>query len=214
MQITGGRVSFSRTVKPADYESKAATVELTFLVEEGEDHDPVLQAIGSIVQAKALELVGLKPAGNGSAGAPRATKPAGKTKADLEAEAAAALGGNPTSGKAAKTPPKAAAPKTGAAISTGEPRGEADGSAHDAASVEDVTSAADPAAIGDDDLMSAAPAEITDADLTSRITQHNAKIKNPVAIRQLIGKYVKAPGQARDIPQDKRAAFLAELEKV
>mgnify|MGYP001558846708 CR=1 FL=1 len=34
MQITNGKVSFTRSVKPADYEKKEATVELSFVIAE------------------------------------------------------------------------------------------------------------------------------------------------------------------------------------
>ena len=43
------------------------------------------------------------------------------------------------------------------------------------------------------------------------VTRTNAKIKNAMAIRQLIGKYVTPPQAVHDIPQDKRQAFLTQL---
>lgn len=53
--ITGGKVVFSRTVQPADYESKKAEIELTFTVGEDEDH---LEAAASVmVDAQNIVLV-------------------------------------------------------------------------------------------------------------------------------------------------------------
>jgi hypothetical protein len=59
-QITGGRVVFSRTVQPAQYESKKSEVELTFVLAEGEKLADTLDQIGKLVQDKALEMVGLR----------------------------------------------------------------------------------------------------------------------------------------------------------
>lgn len=36
-QVTSGRVAYSRTAQPAQYESKRAEVEFAFVVEDGED---------------------------------------------------------------------------------------------------------------------------------------------------------------------------------
>lgn len=69
-----------------------------------------------------------------------------------------------------------------------------------------------------DDLLGgelAAP-PVTDADLLSKITAHNAKSKNVIAIRTLIGKYNGgvAGKQAKDIPADKRHDFIKELHNI
>jgi hypothetical protein len=60
MQITGGRVVYSRTVQPAQYESKRGEVELTFVLAEGEDLGAALDEVADLVKAKALDMVGLK----------------------------------------------------------------------------------------------------------------------------------------------------------
>ena len=62
-QITSGRVVYSRTVQPAQYESKRAEVELAFVVEDGEsaeDAVDAVDAVAKIVKRKALEIVGLR----------------------------------------------------------------------------------------------------------------------------------------------------------
>lgn len=63
MNITGGRIIFGRTVQPAQYESKKSEVELAFTLAEGEELGTSLDIVGAQVQAKALELVGLRPSG-------------------------------------------------------------------------------------------------------------------------------------------------------
>lgn len=60
MQITGGKVSYSRTMQPAPYESKKGEVELAFTLDEKDDLDEVLDEVGAICKEKANELVGVK----------------------------------------------------------------------------------------------------------------------------------------------------------
>lgn len=60
MQITGGRVSYSRTVQPAPYESKKADVELSFLLEEGETADDALDEVQEICKEHVLAMVAVK----------------------------------------------------------------------------------------------------------------------------------------------------------
>jgi hypothetical protein len=60
VQITQGKVIYSRTIQPAQYESKKAEVELTFVLAEGEDLGNALDETAEIVKAKALEMVGIK----------------------------------------------------------------------------------------------------------------------------------------------------------
>lgn len=88
-------------------------------------------------------------------------------------------------------------PASGQAISTGDER-------------------KDPASVGED-IFTSAPAPVTDTHLMSAITRRNAETTNALAIRTLIGKYVPQDGkhhQAHEIEQDKRQAFLTELDKV
>lgn len=62
MQITSGRVVFSRTVQPAQYESARGECELSFIIEEGEELDAVIDEVSAIVKEKALALVGRRKA--------------------------------------------------------------------------------------------------------------------------------------------------------
>lgn len=58
-QITGGRVVFSRTVQPAQYESKRAEVELTFVLAEGEDLAGTLNDVSMRVRSQVLDILGI-----------------------------------------------------------------------------------------------------------------------------------------------------------
>ena len=192
-QITGGRVVFSRSVQPAQYESKKAEVEITFAVPEGAVLGDFLDKAGAMAQDKALELVGLKkgpqvaqPAQEPTKTAPTATpvepKPAGRTKADLEAEATAKAGGKP-----AVTMP---------AISTGEER-------------TDPAQAADE--WGAEELVAEA---VSDAAMKDACSKRNQVIKKPQAIKALIAEYVAFPKGCADIAQADRPAFLKKLAEL
>lgn len=60
MQITGGRVAYSRTKQPAPYESTRGEAELFFTLEEGENVDEVMDEVGAICKEHALALVSVK----------------------------------------------------------------------------------------------------------------------------------------------------------
>jgi hypothetical protein len=212
--ITGGTITFGRTVQPAQYESKKAEVQLAFSAPDGgavtEDQ---ISAVFEMAQAKCLEILGLqaapkktsvpttpKPteASKTGAGVEEAKVVATKTKADLEAEQAAKLAKPKTE---AKKPPKAK-------VVEDDLMGDVDAPANEPVAPDDDL---------DGDILGpvdSAP-EITDEELTSAITKHNAKIKNPVAIKQLIrGMFpsdTKEVVQARSIPQAKRQEFLDKL---
>ena len=66
MQITGGRVVYSRTVQPAQYESKKAEVELNFVLAEKEELGDALERVGMLVHMQVMEMVGLTPVGQGT----------------------------------------------------------------------------------------------------------------------------------------------------
>lgn len=212
MQIIGGRIVFARSVQPAQYETKKAEVELTFTMAEGEELGAHLDQLGARVQAKALELVGLKVNGNAgpSLGAVKdpaipakvtEDKPKGKTKKDLEAEKAAELAKSAEAAEATK--PKVTFPKS-------DP---ADMSEADKPQISSGGERTDPAAVtSDDELFEAAAPDVTDVDLTSAITRKNAEIKKPAEIKKLIGQYVQPPKGSRDIPQPQRRDFLEKLK--
>lgn len=195
--ITHGEVTFGQTNNLGDYNSKKAEVKIGFNVDEGDDAAKQLDAAGQMAKAKCAELLGNTPAAAKIAAPAAPAVPAGPTKADLAAAAKIASPETAAPKPRAKKPP---APKP----------------AEDPSAMSDETVIEEPAAEDASDLFSAeepdAPAaKITDEELTTSITKRNAVINNPPVIRQLISKYVKMPGQARDIPQEKRQEFLTEL---
>lgn len=197
-QITGGKVLFGRTVKTGDYENKRVDVELAFSVGDNEDYKAILDLAAAQAHAKAHEMLGLREK-------PLATPAPAPVEQPKPAEA------KPQSGPVVETAgPKEADAKKRAK----KPPVVADPAAVDVVAEQpkpaEPEPANDPAAVVEEE-WAGAPAEITDADLMAAITKKNGEIKQPQAIRNLIGKYVPAPKPAREIPQDKRQAFLAEL---
>jgi hypothetical protein len=58
MQITGGRVVYCRTVQPAQFESKRAEVELSFVLAENEALGAALEQAANLAKSQALTMVG------------------------------------------------------------------------------------------------------------------------------------------------------------
>lgn len=209
LPITGGQVTYGRKVKPADYEGKDAIVMLSFNVEDGQDAQAVLDGVSHMAMTKALSMVGLQPRGTAEP-----TPPAGGKEAAAEKLNAADKDKTTTTRKrppAAEKDQDKTPAKDPAAIDDGEPARQVSTTPEDRK---------DPSEIVDENIFGAEPETpakvetLTDAQLTDAISTHNGKVKNAQEIRKLIGQYVKAPGQARDIPADKRAEFVAKLKEI
>jgi hypothetical protein len=200
-QIIGGSVKFGRKTAPAQYENKEAVVELSFSLAEGEALGTFLDDVGAQAQAKALEMVGLKPV--------EKTKPAltKEVKAELDAfkeetekqkaKEAYANGKATDADLKAKEAAKALAEKCN--------------TAKDIASL-DVVPTVQPASDPDADLLADVPKEVTDQDLVAAVTRKNQELKDPKKIHALRETFVKLPKGLRDIVAADRPRFLAELE--
>lgn len=193
MNITNGTVTYSRTVKPADYEGKTGTVELSFVLEDGDDAEKVLATVGNMAKARALALVDIQPK--------TAATTATAEKQPTKEAAAAAINAEDEAKKAAAA--KAKADKAAAAKAAKEAEAAK-------------TKEADDLTTFDED---AAPApEITDKALTEAMTAKMLKLKEkhggaaPVKIKELIAKFVEPPKKSADIPQNARPEFLKKLE--
>lgn len=57
MQITGGRISYSRTKQPAPYESVKGEAELFFTLETDENVDDVMDEVAAICKEHALAII-------------------------------------------------------------------------------------------------------------------------------------------------------------
>lgn len=220
-QITNGRVTFGRNVKTAEYEGKKAEVEISFAVGEGEDYKDVLDLAATTARDKAYEILGLlKPPATATstaavqaAAAPQTEAP--KTPARRGPKKPPVQEVVLTEADKAEIAAKLeAASKLTPGISTGEQRRDPN-NPDDVDDLENLGNETGTQSSGDeenlDDLLGGAPAPVTDEDLVSAITTKNAKLKNPVAIRQLIGKFVKPGGQAREIAAENRQDFLDQL---
>ena len=225
-QITGGRVSFKRSFQPEQYGSRGAEAELSFSVAEGEDllkANEWLDRCGRLAQDKVMELVYAKAPAGAKAVKPdlpapekanaevevlgamvvEADRAEGKEQAaaklnakDVAAKAKAAKALEAIEAKLAKMADKAEDPfDTKAAISTGEARVSPD----DTADVD--------ALLGDTPAVALTPKDCKDA-----VVKKMVAINNPKAIKEVINKYVTVPQTITDIPVDKRAAFVAEIE--
>jgi hypothetical protein len=193
--ITGGKVNYGRTVKTGDYENKRADAELSFTVDEGEQPVTGIEQASKLAFEAVVRILKLAPAASvapATAPAPAEAAPVVVqpiTKADLE--------------KAAKAPRAAPGKKkaneainaTGRSVEGGQP--------------------ADPAEVdlGGQANFDAILAIIPDTDLTAACNTKHAEINDRDRIKGLVGKYVDQPkGPVISIPQEKRAAFLAELK--
>lgn len=206
MQITGGTVTYGRTVQPAQYESKKAEATIAFVLSEGEMMGDTLEKVKTLAMDACHEMVGLK-----KPSAPAALPAGDKVGAKEAAAASLNAKDKPTETEktTARTPPKTRTkkdePAADPAAVVEEPK------ANISANPEDRV---DPAAIVDDPTEVSAAA-ITDADINTAVQKRNGEIKNPQAIRELIVKYVgKTPCRAVDVPAGVRQKFLDELTKL
>ena len=219
-QITGGSVTFGRTVQPAQYESKKSEITLTFALAE-DDGDVIAQnmlnLVSKIAQEKALELVGLKVAS-----APTAkveALPEGKVEQPNPAFNKIVDEDRPGSKRGPKPKKPAEAEKpTEDPLAAAETAAEADNEAAEAAAHKVAMAKANAEiADADSDLLGgaeAAPQPVSDKELMDAVTKKMAEINSGPKIKEVREKFVTSPKGIRDIPQDKRAEFLVELAKL
>lgn len=193
-RITGGEVAYGRTVKTGDFENKRVDVKLSFSLDDNESHEAVLGSAGVAAVAKAHEMLGMAPVVGaqsvaGAAGGKPVARRTASTTEKVEAKAAAGTGEVTKIGPLGAEDPVTGIPEGLKRVKPAEPEGDP---------LADVLGTPTP------------PAEVTDKDLVERVTRHNAKIKNPIAIRELVTKY--GATNLVSLPQDKRSQFLTEME--
>ncbi len=198
-RITGGEVTYGRTVKTGEYENKRVDVKLSFGVDESESHETALGLSAASAVAKAHEMLGMAPVVSAS------PKPVTRRTASVP-------GPTETPAPAANSNRSGVPPTPGSVLGAEDPiTGIPEGlkAANRANPAEPVDPLGD--VLGD----AAPPAEVTDKALVEAVTRHNGKIKNPIAIRELLTKYMGGvTGTLITLPKDKRAAFIAELEQI
>ncbi len=202
-QVTNGVIEYGRVRKDDDYGiNRSSKVQLTYTVDANEDPEAATAKVGDIAQRRVNALVFPE----------KQQQPATEAKAPV-----------------VQTPVTPASDKAKLAEAAGAPKEEKKTRASKPPKVELAASAeesvvepepAKPAAnseagIGEEDLLAGAAPEINDTELTSKVTHRAQATKNSAEIRKLIGKYgCIAPKTVKDLPQELRAKFLEELEKV
>jgi hypothetical protein len=207
-QITGGKVTYGRTLKTGDYENKRVDVELAFTVEEGEDYEAMLQAASEAAVAKAHAMLGLGTVAKSPAAAPKAA-PQAETSAPVQptAEGEKKRPGRPP--KAALVPGGTSTllPQVGSQIDLEEVIPSEKPKA-------DVTKKA--AAVELDDLGEPVK-EITDELIGKAAMDTNKRIQDPAGIRKVIQAFLptydpeQGPPKAAMIPKERRQAFMDKL---
>jgi hypothetical protein len=202
--IQGGKVTYGRTVKTGEYENKRADVEITFNVDEGQDPNAALDLAASMALGKAHDILGMRASPAPKTVAASTAAPAG----DKETAAAALNEADATKVKTPKPPKatKAAEKPKDDELPTDPPATEPKADAPKADDLGDEWAAEQP--------------EITDAQLTSEASRKNQELQKthagaaPAMIRKLIGEFVGAGKQMKDIEQPKRAEFVRRLKEL
>lgn len=210
-QITHGSVAVEDGTKaPEEYApARKVRVEIGFTSEDG---DPaIVYRAGDFASAQVDRLLNRKQSVAPSADAPTEDdkpKRTRRTKAEIEAEKAAKTE-DPT--EVADDDPTTVVDENDEQIDTGAGADE----------VSDDTGADE---VSDDEVDFDAPIEpedegdtVTDEELSSAVQKRNGAVKAPLQIRKLIAEYNPGPTKAfqlRQIPQSKRADFLAKLAKI
>lgn len=198
-KILGGEVTYERSVKVADYENKKASVKLTFGIEEGTPAAETSFYIAQVTSAARDHVEGVLGLKKIAVAPPvKAETVPAPAAAPTDKDKLAAAAAKPAE---APKPVRARAPRVVEQAKESEPAKPAP--------------AVDPLADLNEDFGAdpATAAPITDKELSEHCSAINGKIKNPVLIRQLIGKYTgPKPANAQNIPAESRAKFVAELK--
>lgn len=186
--ITNGVVIYERTVRPADFESKKASVSLSFTVaEDGSDPAAVTATVMQMAMAEVHSRLGIKP------------------PAPVQAPVEVVPAPEPVK-KRAKAPPPAEVPAVDPTAIV-EPASVIE-AAPTAVAVDD------PAAIGEPEPEEAPPVVITDKDVRAAVERAvtEGKVGNKAVIG-LITEFTGSPGMSMTtIEQAKRGAFMARLK--
>ena len=204
-KITGGEVSYGRTMKTGDFENKRVDVKLSFSVEDGEDHTAILDAAAKEAHGKAHAMLGIKkpdPAPEPVAtSVPQTPKVADKPKAEVKVDK-----------------PKAATKGKDALGGEGN-EGIPPGLKRANATLETIPDTDGEDAGFNEDAAESQP-EISDEALSTAMNRKVAVLKGkhqgaaPKLIKELINTFVEPPKKSHDIPQNLRAQFLKKLEEL
>lgn len=203
--LTGGTVTYNRRMKTGDYEHADVKVELNFSFPDDDcDREALLAMAGRLAHKQCWDLLNAKSVIQAPAARPIAA-PAPAAPAARAPEPAAAPASPPDE------PPKRG---PGRPVGTGKKRlvpGSQPPPAADPLDMGELDAAPEADPLDMDELDAPTVAEITDKELTEALAKKNAELKDALAIRKLIGKYVQAPNRAASMAQEMRPKFMAEL---
>lgn len=190
--ISGGEVTYGRTVKTGDYENKRVDIKLTFGCDDGEDVVAILDRATSLALERCHKVLGLQITSVAAGVAKTTTVKNAKTAKETVAVITAA--------EKAQEPAK-------------DPAAVEDDRGNISTSPEDRK---DPAQVTDELDEPAVEEAITDAAITDAMKRTNQRVKDAVKIKKLrnefAGKKDGEPCVGADIPQLKRKAFIAALD--
>ena len=213
--IIGGSVTYGRTTKPADYESKKAEVTLNFGIEQetpAEECNAFLVTVGNMAIHHCNRMLGLneQPAAYvpvAEAAAEQAAKRTRRTKIQIEADEAAqapVVTENPFGRSTAPGAGDAAEiemNKGGFGEQTAGPTPASSAAfSADAPTAEGFVFGAEPVAT-----------EITDVDLMTALNRKAAELGGAKEINVLLGLYIAKGANPREIPQEKRPEFIEKI---
>lgn len=221
MQIMGGKVTYARTVQPAQYESKKAEVEISFTLSDGEEMGDSLDRAGNWAMQKCHEMVGITKTVPVTA---TAEKLAEKVEAIAEGVKAAAETQKETKGKGKTQAEKDAAKAEAAAKMNGKKAAAPLPDPEDLPNEPTQAISSGDERVGPEDNDTSfldepsTPArEIKDTELYEAAGKKNKELMpkhagaSPAMIKALVQKFVPLPKQLKDIPQDQRTRFLEQL---
>lgn len=207
-KISGGTVTFGRTVNLGDYNSKKAEATIGFSVEDGGSIDEA----SAVAVAKVNELLGIAPKIAGVEPAKTTVYPAKETH-DAAGIKEANAGKLEAEKKKPGRPPKVAPAAEPAKVEDDFPDIPEDLKAKPQISTGEERKGPE----DKDEDWGAEAAAVTDLEMTSKMNHKNGELRKTHGdaaapmIRKLIGKYVTPPKTAREIPAEARAKFLEEL---
>ena len=218
--ILGGSVTYGRTTKPADYESKKAEVTLTFGIEQetpAEERNAFIVTVGNMAIHHCNRMLGLNEQPTAYVPmaevvpepVPEAAKRTRRTKAQVEADEAAAQApvvDHPFGG-AGKTEEIVQAPGTQAVAPGAGGFGEQTKTQTDDERLEKEGSYTFSA--GDAGMTEVT--DITDVDLMTALNRKAAELGGAKEINALLSLYIAKGANPREIPQEKRSEFVEKV---
>jgi hypothetical protein len=211
-RITGGEITYGRTVKTGDYENKRVDVKLSFTVDDGEGHEAIVTAVAKEAHDKAHAMLGIAlktVAATTDVGAATSAKTLAANNLNAADADKAKVDGRSKAAKEAVAAKEAAAAKKAADEAAAKAKAEPEKSVEEQVG-EDLGGF-------DEDAVESQP-KITDAALSAAMNRKVAELKPkhqgaaPKLIKELINTFVEAPKKSHDIPQNLRGQFLKKLE--